>query len=53
MFSLIIYESDIYGIYLYTKDPYEVKYQFLINKEKISLEHFIYRKGFIEQFNNM
>ena len=32
LFNLINWRSDIDKIYLYVKDPYEVKYQFLINK---------------------
>ena len=32
LFNLINNEPDIDEIYLYAKDPYEVKYQFLINK---------------------
>ena len=32
LFNLINQESDIDKIYLDTKDPYEVKYQVLINK---------------------
>ena len=34
-------QPDIDKIYLYAKDPYEAKYQFLINKrESIGLKHF-------------
>ena len=32
LFNLINQQSDIDKIYLYTKDPYEAKYQVLINK---------------------
>ena len=32
LFNLIYQQPDIDKIYLYVKDPYEVKYQFLINK---------------------
>ena len=40
---------DIDKIYLSTKDPYEVKYQFLIHKrESAGLEHFNGSKAFIE-----
>ena len=39
---------------MYAKDPYEVKYQFLINKrESIGLKHFNDPKGFIEYSNDM
>ena len=27
-------QPDIYKMYLYAKDPYEAKYQFLLTKEK-------------------
>ena len=41
LFNLINQEPDIDKIYLYTKDPYEAKYQLLINKrESTSLKHF-------------
>ena len=41
-------------IYLYTKDPYEVKYQFSINKrESIGLTHFNDPKAFIEHSNDI
>ena len=41
-------------IYLYTKDPYEAKYQFLINKrESTGLKHFEDPKTFIEYSNDM
>ena len=32
LFNLINQQPDIDKIYLYAKDPYEAKYQFLINK---------------------
>ena len=32
LFKLISQQTDIDRIYLYAKDPYETKYQFLINK---------------------
>ena len=36
LLNLTNYEPDIDKIYLYAKDPYEVKYQYLINKlEKV------------------
>ena len=34
LFNLINHQPDIDKIYLYAKDPYEAKYQFLINKQK-------------------
>ena len=39
---------------MYARDPYEVKYQFLINKrESIGLKHFNHPKAFIEYLNDM
>ena len=47
-------QQDIDKIYLYAKDPYEDKYQFLINKrESIGLKHFNDPKAFIEYSNDM
>ena len=41
-------------IYLYAKDPYEKKYQYLINKrEKTGLNHFNDPKAFMEYSNDM
>ena len=41
LFNLINNQPDIDKIYLYAKDPYEKKYQYLINKrEKVGLNHF-------------
>ena len=34
LFNLISQQPDINKIYLYAKDPYEAKHQFLINKWK-------------------
>ena len=34
LFNLISQQPDIDKIYLYVKDPYEAKYQFLINKRE-------------------
>ena len=45
---------NIDKIYLYAKDLYEAKYQFLINKrESTGLKHFNDPKAFIEYSNNM
>ena len=39
---------------MYAKDPYETKYQFLINKrESTGLRHFNDPKAFIEYSNNL
>ena len=35
LLNLTNHESDIGRIYLYAKGPYEAKYQFLINTEKV------------------
>ena len=41
-------------MYLYAKDPYEAKYQHLINKrEKVGIDHFNDPKAFIEYSNDM
>ena len=54
LLNLINNQSDIDKIYLYAKDPYEAKYQYLINKrEKASLKHFNDSKPFIEYSNDM
>ena len=42
-------QPDIDKIYLYAKDPYEAKYQYLINKrEGVGIDHFNNPKAFIE-----
>ena len=47
-------QPDIDKIYLYAKDQYEDKYQFLINKrESTGLKHFKDPKAFIEYSNDM
>ena len=47
-------QPDIDKMYLYAKDPYEAKYQFLINKrESTGLKHFNDPKAFIEYSNDM
>ena len=54
LLNLINNQPDIDGIYLYAKDPYEAKYQFLINKrESTGLKHFNDPKAFIEYSNDM
>ena len=41
-------------IYLYAKDPYEAKYQYLINKrENVILNHYDDPKAFMEYSNDM
>ena len=47
-------QRDIDKIYLYAKDAYEAKYQFLINKrESTGLKHINDPKAFIEYSNDM
>ena len=54
LLNLINKQPDIDKIYLYAKDPYEEKYQFLINKrESTGLKHFNDPKAFIEYSNDM
>ena len=54
LLNLISNQPDIDKIYLYAKDPYEAKYQYLINKrEKVGLDHFKDPKAFIEYSNDM
>ena len=54
LLNLINNQPDIGKIYVYAKDPYEAKYQYLINKrEKVGLDHFIDSKAFIEYSNDM
>ena len=54
LLNLINNQPDIDKIYLYAKDPYEKKYQYLINKrEKVRINHFNDPKVFIEYSNDM
>ena len=54
LLNLISNQPDIDKIYLYAKDPYETKYQFLINKrERIVLKNFNDPKAFIEYSNDI
>ena len=54
LLNLINSQQDIDKIYLYVKDPYEDKYQYLINKrESVGLKHFNDPKAFIEYSNDM
>ena len=54
LLNLINIQPDIDKIYLYAKDPYEEKYQSLINKrEKVGLNHFNDFKAFMEYSNGM
>ena len=54
LLNLINNQQGIDKIYLYAKDPYEDKYQYLINKrESVGLKHFNDPKAFIEYSNDM
>ena len=54
LLNLINNQPDIYKIYLYAKDLYEAKYQYLINKrEKKGLDHFKDPKAFSEMICKM
>ena len=54
LLKLINNQPDIDNIYLYAKDLYEAKYQFLINKrESNGLKHLNDSKVFTEYSNNM
>ena len=54
LLNFINNQPDIDKIYLYTQDPYEAKYQFLINKrENTGLKHFNDPKAFTEYSNDM
>ena len=54
LLNLINNQLDIYKLYSYVKDPYEVKYQYLINKRwKVGLNHYGDPKAFIEYSNDM
>ena len=54
LLNLIENQPDIDKIYLYAKDPYEAKYQYLINKrEGVGINHFNDPKAFIEYSNDM
>ena len=52
--NLIENQPHIDKIYLYAKDSYESKYQYLINKrEDVGISHFSDRKAFINYSNDM
>ena len=54
LFNLINYQPDIHKIYLYTKNPYKAKYQFLFNKrESTGLKYFNGSKTAIEYSDDM
>ena len=54
LLNLINNQPGIDKIYLYAKDPYEAKHQYLIKKrEKVGFDHFDDPKAFIEYSNDM
>ena len=54
LINVVENRPDIDKIYLYSKDPYEAKYQYLINKrEGVGIDHFNNPKAFIEYSNDM
>ena len=54
LLNLIDKQPDIDKINLYSKDPYEAKYQILIDKrESVGLKHFNDPKAFIKYSNDM
>ena len=54
LLNLINNQLNIDKTYFYAKDPYEAKYQYLINKrEKTGLDHFNDPKPFMEYSNDM
>ena len=54
LFNSINNQPDIDKMYLYTKDPYKAKYQYLINKrERVGLKHYDDPTAFIEYSNDM
>ena len=54
MLNFINNLEDIDNIYLYIKDPFEARYQYLINKgEKIGLNPYDDLKSFIEYSNDI
>ena len=54
LLNLINNQQEIDKTYFYAKDPYEDRYQYLINKrESVGLKHFTDHKAFIEYSNDM
>ena len=54
LINLISNQSDNDKIYLYAKDPYEAKCQYLTNKRrKVGLDHFDDPKAFMEYSNGL
>ena len=54
LLNLIENQPDIDKIYLYAKDPYEAKYQYLIKiREKVGIDHQDDLRACIEYSNNV
>ena len=54
LLNLINNQLDIDKTYLYAKDPYAAKYQYLINKcEKVGLDHFHDPNAFMDYLHDM
>ena len=54
LFNIISQQPDVDKIYLYTKDPYEAKYKFLINeRESTGLKHLNDSIASVEFSNDM
>ena len=54
LLNLIESQPDIDKMYLYAKDLYEAKYQYLINiRKKVGIDHFNDPKAYIEYSKNM
>ena len=54
LLNLINNQPDIDKIYLFAKDPYGTKYQYLVEKrEKVGLKHYDDPKAFIEYSNDI
>ena len=54
LLNLLENQPDIDKIYLHAEDPYEAKYQYLINRrEGVGIDHFNDPKAFIEYSNDM
>ena len=54
LLNLIEKQPDIGEIYLYAKDPYEAKHQYLVNKrEGVGINNFNDPEAFIDHSNHM
>ena len=54
LLNLIEKQPDIDQIYLYAKDPFEAKYQYLIKiRDKVGIDHHNDSRAYIEYSNNM